>query len=74
VLQARKDEQLTLEAKQKVGQAKLSVADASKQVQRAMDDVTGILRELEGLQDIGKYTPPPLNRNNSLSCMEVILF
>lgn len=50
------DSALTSEAKKKVGQTKLSVNEASKQVQNAMTDVEAILKELEGLSALGECT------------------
>lgn len=53
--QAELDEVLTMEAKKKVGQTKISVSEASKQVQKALVDVEDILSELQDLTDVGKY-------------------
>lgn len=49
---AKKDDSLTIEAKEKVGQAKADSLEAQKQVQKAMNEVKAIRDELDGLKDI----------------------
>lgn len=49
---ASKDDGLTKEAKDKVGQASADALEAQKQVERALKDVKGIMYELDNLRDI----------------------
>ncbi|KAK6627638.1 hypothetical protein RUM44_010117 [Polyplax serrata] len=60
--QAELDEVLTTEAKKKVGQTKISVSEASKQVQKALMDVSDILGELQDLSDIDEESLNDLER------------
>ncbi|XP_051161958.1 laminin subunit gamma-1 [Leptopilina boulardi] len=50
--QVEKDVNATNEANYKVGQAKTNTSLASHQVQKALDDVTAIVKELEALPEI----------------------
>jgi N-acetylglucosamine kinase-like BadF-type ATPase len=47
---------LLLQAKNKVGQAKSKSANATRQVEKALADVTAIIDELNQLPYIGKIT------------------
>lgn len=49
---AKKDDELTKEAKEKVGQANADAAEAQKQVEKALRDVTAITEELASLRNI----------------------
>ena len=49
---AKKDDALTSEAKEKVGQAQADSTEASKQVEKAMAEVKNIMDELKSLRDI----------------------
>uniref|UniRef100_A0A1B6D2A0 Laminin subunit gamma-1 n=1 Tax=Clastoptera arizonana TaxID=38151 RepID=A0A1B6D2A0_9HEMI len=50
--QAIKDQEVVNDAKLKVGQAKTSSSDASLQVEKALEDVKSIIKELNELADI----------------------
>lgn len=49
---AKKDDGLTEEAREKVGQAKSDAAEAKKQVEKAIQEVKAIMDELNSLQEI----------------------
>lgn len=49
---AQKDDGLTVEAREKVGQAKSDAAEATKQVEKAIQEVKAIMDELNSLQEI----------------------
>lgn len=49
---AKKDDDLTENAKAKVGQAKYDSEDVQKQMQKALDDIKSILSELENMKEI----------------------
>lgn len=51
-IQITKDANVTAEANHKVGQAKTNVSLASQQVDKALSDVSAIIRELENLPEI----------------------
>lgn len=60
--QAKKDENLTSLARQKVGQAKNNAEEATQQVEMALNDVKAIKQELEDLKEIDVSTLDDLER------------
>lgn len=60
---ARKDDDLTKDAKDKVGQASADALEAQKQVEKALKEVQAITDELENLRDIDVDDLNRLGRN-----------
>lgn len=61
---AGRDDQLTEDAKERVGKAKVDTEDAQKQLDKAMNEVKSIVSELENMKEISTEDLDILGESN----------